>query len=359
MKVAVIIDTWFPAIGGGQINASEISKRIARKGHKVNIITRNSGPYTKEKIKNLGIIKLGKKSNPDDNISRVFFLIRAFLFVKSQSYDIVHLQAFLPGLLSPFIKTLLKKPTIFTVHGTRMFENGPKASFGSWLEKIILTKIKYDSQISVTKTFLKFKNVNKNISYIPNGIDLRRFYKVQIPKAKYPKILWVGRFDPVKKLEDLLSAMKILQKQLPNAKLTIVGYGRDERKLKQFTKTLKLSNVEFVGNKEGVDLIKEYKSSHVFVLCSSSEGQPLTILEAQSFSLPVVATAVGGIPEIITNNKDGILVTPKRPLELAEALIQAIKKGNKFSYEAGQKQKFRRNWDDVASETLKVYQSLC
>src|SRR3989337_2441975 len=176
MKIAVVIDTWFPAVGGGQINASEISKRIAKSGHKIDIITRNNGEYTAEKVKNLNVLQIGSESNPDDNLSRMFFLIRAFFLIQRKNYDVIHLQAFLPGLLAPLIRYFLKKPTIFTVHGTRMFEKNPKFSFGFWLEKIILTKIKYDVEISVTKAFLKFKNTNKqsfswkkNIKVIGNG----------------------------------------------------------------------------------------------------------------------------------------------------------------------------------------------
>ena len=233
MKIAVVIDTWFPAVGGGQINAWEISKRIAKSGHKIDIITRNNGGYKGEKVKNLKVLQIGSKSNPDDNLSRMFFLIRAFLLIRRKNYDVIHLQAFLPGLLAPLIRYFLKKPTIFTVHGTRMFEKNPKFSFGFWLEKIILTKIKYDVVISITKAFLKFKNVNRNIKVIGNGIDLKRFDRVKIKKASYPKILWVGRFDKVKRVEDLIRAIENVIEKIPNAKLTLVGYGYEENNLKK------------------------------------------------------------------------------------------------------------------------------
>ncbi len=357
MKVAVVIDTWFPAIGGGQINAWEISKRIAQKGQEVDIITRNNGNYNQDTIKNLRIIQLGPKSNSDSNLSRIIFLIKTFFYIQNKDYDIIHLQAFLPGLLSPAIRYLLKNPTVFTIHGTRMFENSPKPSFGFWLEKIILTKIKYDAQISVTKAFLKFKNVNKNISYIPNGIDPQRFNKVKIQKAKYPKILWVGRLDPVKRVEDLLYAMQILKKEVPDAKLTVVGYGRDEKKLKKIKKILKLTNVKFAGKKEGPDLIKEYKSAHLFVLPSTSEGQPLSILEALACNLPIVATKVGGITEIVKSNVDGILVLPHEPNKLAKAISRVLKKENSFGSNRFNILK-QHNWGNVATTTLEAYTQL-
>ena len=366
MKIAVVIDTWFPVIGGGQINAWEISRRIVKSGCQIDIITRNNGEYKGEKVKNLNVIQIGSTSNPDANFSRLFFLIRAFFLVRGKKYDVIHLQAFLPGLLAPLVRYFLKKPTIFTVHGTRMFEKNPKPFFGFWLEKIILTKIKYDVQISVTKAFLKFKNVNKqsfssnkNIKVIGNGIDLKRFAKVKVEKAPYPKILWVGRFDKVKRVDNLIMVMKDVIWEIPEAKLTLVGYGYEENNLKKLTKKLNLNkHVEFAGKKTGDDLIREYKSSHLFVICSDSEGQPLSILEAQAAYLPVVATKTGGIPEIVENNINGLLVPPNDYNSLENAIIWCLKNKNDFGQRGHLKVAKMDSWDDIANKTLSIYREL-
>lgn len=361
VRVAVIIDTWFPAIGGGQINTWEISKRIAAKGIEIDIITRNNGAYKRNRIKNLKIYKLGSKAQPTDNISRLLFLVNAFFFIKKRNYDIVHLQAFLPGLLSPPIKHFLKTPTILTVHGTRMFEKNTNLSFGFLLEKFILTKIKYDTQISVTKAFMKFNNINKqsfstnkNIVYIPNGIDLQKFKNIKVRKAKYPKILWVGRFDPIKRVEDLISAMKTINIKIPEAKLTLVGYGQEEQKMKDLTKKLKVKNVQFVGKKEGIELIKEYKSSHVFVLPSSSEGQPLSILEALVCNLPIVATNVGGIPEMV-NKSNGILIQPNSINFLADAILDILQNKKHFKQSVSLED---FSWHFAGTKTNQLYNSI-
>ena len=359
MKIAVVIDTWFPAVGGGQINAWEISKRIASSGYEIDIITRNNGEYKGEKVKNLNVGQIGPKSNPDDNLSRMFFLIRAFSLIRGENYDLIHLQAFLPGLLAPLIRYFLEKPTIFTVHGTRMFEKNPKLSFGFCLEKIILTKIKYDVQISVTKAFLKFKNVNENIKVIGNGIDLKRFDKVKIKKAPYPKILWVGRFDKVKRVDNLIMAMQDVVRDIPDAKLTLVGYGYEEKNLKKLMNKLNLNkHIEFVGKKTGDDLVREYNSSHLFVLPSSSEGQPLTLFEAQAASLPIIAAKTGGIPEIIKDNVNGLLVPPNDYIALADAIIWCLKNKNDFGRKGHLKVAKMDSWDDIASRTLSAYRNV-
>src|SRR3990167_6762828 len=359
MKIAVVIDTWFPAVGGGQINAWEISKRIAKSGHKIDIITRNNGGYKGEKVKNLKVLQICSKSNPDDNLSRMFFLIRAFSLIRGENYDLIHLQAFLPGLLAPLIRYFLEKPTIFTVHGTRMFEKNPKLSFGFCLEKIILTKIKYDVQISVTKAFLKFKNVNENIKVIGNGIDFKKFDNVKVKKTSYPKILWVGRFDRVKRVDNLIMAMQEVVREIPEAKLTLVGYGYEENNLKKLTKRLNLNkHLEFVGKKTGGDLIREYKSSYLFVICSDSEGQPLSILEAQAAGLPIIATKTGGIPEMVKDGINGLLVAPNDYVALANAIIWCLKNKNDFGQKGHQIVAKMQSWDDIANKTFLSYRKL-
>src|SRR3989344_1138092 len=366
MKIAVVIDTWFPAIGGGQINAWEISKRITKSGHKIDIITRSNGGYKGEKVRNLNVVQIGSTSTPDDNFSRMFFLIRAFFLIRRKNYDVIHLQAFLPGLLAPFIRYFLKKPTIFTVHGTRMFEKNPKCSFGFWLEKIILTKIKYDLVISVTQAFKKIRNINKqsfslskNIQVIPNGIDIKKFENIKVKKAPYPKILWVGRFDKVKRVEDLIKAIENVIEKIPNAKLTLVGYGYEEEKLKKLTKKLKLEgHVIFAGKKIDDDLIREYKSSHLFILPSASEGQPITLLEAMACGLPIIATKTGGIPEIIKDNVNGLLVPPNGDNDLANAIIWCLTNKNDFGKKGHSKVAKMDSWDEIANKTLSVYRNV-
>src|SRR3989344_2327078 len=357
MKVALLIDTWFPFIGGGQINAWEISKRIANEKIKINIITRNCGEDNLEKVPYLEIYKLGSETRPDSIISKFYFLFNLFFFVLKRDYDLIHVHPFLPAPVAKLLSVLKNVPIILTVHGTRLFE--PKKKTPSrLLEKYILTGIRYDTQISVTRAFLKIPNVNKNILVIPNGIDVQKFTKVKVAKFSKPTILWVGRFDPVKRVEDLIMAVKILTKRIKTLQLLLVGYGYQKDKLEKLAEELKLPNARFLGFQKEDDLAVLYKKSHVFVLPSSSEGQPLTILEAQAASLPVVATNIGGIPEIIKDGENGYLIKPKNVHELAGAIAKAIFNRELLSKNASKNIKANYNWDDAARKTKKLYISL-
>ena len=357
MKVAVIIDFWFPAVGGGQVNAWEISKRIASRKIQIDIIARNCGEDNLEKIPYLSIYKLGFKTQPDNLLSEFLFLINLFFFLLKRKYDLIHVHPFLPALIAKPISVLKNTPIILTVHGTRLFEPEKKTP-PRILEKYILSKIKYESVISVTKAFAKIPNVNKKITVIPNGIDTKKFEGRGEPKFSKPTILWVGRFDPVKRVEDLIMAVKILTKRIKTLQLLLVGYGYQKDKLEKLAEELKLPNARFLGFQKEDDLAVLYKKSHVFVLPSSSEGQPLTILEAQAASLPVVATNIGGIPEIIKDGENGYLIKPKNVHELAGAIAKAIFNRELLSKNASKNIKANYNWDDAARKTKKLYISL-
>src|SRR3990167_8731284 len=183
MKIAVVIDTWFPAIGGGQINVWEISKRIACKHYQIDIITRDNGKDNLTMPKYLKVIKLGSKSNPGSPLSKIIFSASLVPFLLTHDYQLIHVHPFLPAPFVKLVSFIKKVPAVITVHGTRLFENRKIFTPSLIMEWFILTKIKYDSVISVTEAFKKIKNINRNIRVIRNGVDFQRFKDIKVKKA--------------------------------------------------------------------------------------------------------------------------------------------------------------------------------
>jgi len=368
MKVAVLVDAWYPIVGGGQVHIWEITKRIAlRDNCQIEIITRKLKDEKNESYKSkeiflkgkLKIIRLGVATKWSNFLGEISFLLHATVYLLVHDFDIIHVHPFLSVLPAKVVAIIKKKPIVLTVHGTRLFEKENVNTLSILLEKYILTKIRYNLQISVTSAFLKIKNSNKNVIVIPNGVDIEKFAKSKTRKSPFPKILWVGRFDHVKRVEDLLIAVKIVSQKINRIKLFLVGYGYEISRLKSIVKKLKLSNkVEFTGRKEGEDLISEYKSAHLFVLSSTSEGQPLSLLEAQAAALPIVATNVGGIPEIVKDGMNGLLVPPGEPTILAKAIMKALKKKKNFGKKSFENSKKFLNWDKVSKLTFRAYEDL-
>jgi glycosyltransferase involved in cell wall biosynthesis len=166
---------------------------------------------------------------------------------------------------------------------------------------------------------------------IPNGVDLSRFGSaapsgIRSELALGPDALLVGviaRLEPEKGHRYLLDAWPTVAVRHPSAHLLIVGEGSTARQLKAAATRLGIrGSVSFTGRRE--DVVALTGELTVAVLPSVREAQGISILEAMARRVPVVATSVGGIPEVITPGVDGVLVPPADPLALAAALDRLL-----------------------------------
>ncbi|MCX6808456.1 MAG: glycosyltransferase family 4 protein [Candidatus Berkelbacteria bacterium] len=161
---------------------------------------------------------------------------------------------------------------------------------------------------------------------VPNGIDLAKFQS-KTKKIKTtnltPVIGTVGSLNKEKSQSDLITAFATIVKRYPLARLEIVGEGNLKQELKELALRLKISrNVAFLGRKS--DVVEYLRKWDVFVLSSKSETFGIAALEALAAGVPVVASNVGGIPDIIENRQEGILVSSGAPEEIAKAVIELI-----------------------------------
>lgn len=361
MKVAVIIDTWFPFVGGGQINAWEISKRIAQRGIEIEIITPNNGPDDLPKVKNLKVVKLGNRSDPGSLLAQLIFVAQACFFVLKRDYDLIHAHAFLPGLTAWFLMFFKRIPAVFTVHGTSL-GTGLNNPVSAAIEGLILTKIRYNAQITVSRDFLNLKNVNKDIVYIKNGVDVAKFEKVKASKFPDPTLIFVGRLHKQKNLPILLHSIKSLTSDLPNLKLLIAGEGLEKPKIEKIIKKLGLRKfVKLLGEVKGVDLVRLYKASHIFILPSIYEGQPLTLLEAWAAKLPLVVSKTGDCQYLVKDGYNGYLIkNPRDPSEITRVIKKALSNQNleKLSQAGYNLVRQQFSWEMSAAKTLQVYKNV-
>jgi glycosyltransferase involved in cell wall biosynthesis len=170
----------------------------------------------------------------------------------------------------------------------------------------------------------------------------------------------VGRLSEEKRHIDLLNAFEEVLKTFPDASLLIVGDGYLRKNLeKKVTEMHLANNITFTGFQENV--FTYLKKMDVFVLPSRTEGTPLSILEAMSVGIPVIATNVGGIPEIVIDNETGLLVSPESPLDLANS-IKKLLSNPRMMNKMGQKAKAlvlqRFNPINFIREHEAVYKSL-
>jgi glycosyltransferase involved in cell wall biosynthesis len=163
------------------------------------------------------------------------------------------------------------------------------------------------------------------ICKVYNGISECYPIRIKPPLASSEIVLGVAcRLDPMKGLEDLIRALSLLEVH-DHVKLRIVGEGGHLELLQRLVKDLGLSQrVIFTGFKSGQELLDEYNRFDIYVFPSHWEGLPYALLEAMRAGLPIISTSVGGIPEAIRNAHEGLLVPPRSPVVLKEAITRLI-----------------------------------
>jgi len=316
MKILILIDAWFPFVGGAQIQIKNL-KQILKRDYNCEYFILHS-PSVNILVRFLWSL---------------WIIPQAFFYHRKHHFNLIHAHAYWPGIPGKILSKILNIPIVFTIHGSNLMDLKIK-SMRAFLEKIILTKVRYNQMISVSSNFLKYKNVNKNITVIPNGVDVNLFDAIKIPKDKPYKILFVGRNDCVKGLKYLKQAMELVSRKIPQARLKIISSGLSQQ-----------------------ELIKEYKSSHLFVLPSLSEGQPLTLLEAWAARLAVVVTSVGDNAQMVENGYNGYIVEPGKVKELTTTIIRILKNPQRdiLGERGYQLVKNYYTWSRCAKRTYKIY----
>jgi len=200
-----------------------------------------------------------------------------------------------------------------------------------------LSNFVFVSEYLKNKTLSTFPKINpKRCLVIHNAVDTEVFYPLKNnKKKKLPVVSFVGQWNKKKGLPVLLNAVRILQKNKVMFELNLIG-GLDlwpsVNKESVITQAdldkilIGLSNVKLIGKLNRADLVRELQNSSIAVVPSVwQEPFGLTVVEAMASRLPVVATKVGGLPEIVIDNECGLLVEPDNPEQLAMALLKLIK----------------------------------
>jgi len=168
----------------------------------------------------------------------------------------------------------------------------------------------------------RYRCPDDRIASIPNGWEGRPDTAPR--RAIQPTIVCVANFRPEKSHETLIRAFARVTRELPDARLVLVGSGSLERKVRTAVELAGLSqNVDFAGSATSV--WPYLGRAHVFALPSRQEALGIAVMEAMAAGLPVVASAVGGLPELVTPAVTGALVTPGDDAAMAAELVRLLK----------------------------------
>lgn len=365
--------------GGAQRYVYDLALSFKQQGHSVFVIAgQDKDPVLFNRLRErhidtITILSLVRSINP---LVDLICFARLFFIFKVQRFDIVHLNSSKAGVLGSIAAWLAGTPCVaYTAHGFVFNEQLSRArksffivieKLSSFFRDVIITVSEFDHQSA-----LRYKIAPKNkLRTIWNGIDVTHDTYVEQKEAQIYLlggkpinlkdkfvIGCVANFYANKGLLYLLAAMQLVVQKYPQAVLLIVGEGSLRLTLERQISHLGLSrHVVLTGYRK--DPERYLKAFDMLVSASLKEGLSYTLLEAARARVPIIATAVGGTPEIIFHEVHGLLVPPADPQALTEAISLAIENPQKIkTYVIQAHERITKEFDieRMSGVTLSVY----
>lgn len=255
-------------------------------------------------------------------------LLSIYRTLRSNRADILHVHGYKATILGGIAARVAGVPVISTYHAEA--DRYPELSTYVRVETPFL---KMASRVISVSRIIKDGLIRRGISeakltVIHNGIEdpARRLMNDGSPNGALStpmRILCIGRMIPVKRFDLAIRAISVLRREFPDVRLTIAGAGPLEAELQSLVKALDLeASVSLPGYI--ADTGELFRKSAVFALPSETEGSPITLIEAMAYAKPIVASAVGAIPEMVSGNAGSQLIAPCNLKQLIDAMRRFI-----------------------------------
>ncbi len=284
------------------------------------------------------------------------------------NFDIIHAHfIYYAGYVGAKLKEKYKKPLIITGHGTDVYELPFRFKNFEKMTKYALSNADYIITVSKSN-YMKLMELGvekEKANVIPNAYDANKFKQISKEqcrnKLNIPKdvkiIISVGMLEHVKGHEYLIKAVNKVVNEKRDILCFIIGSGQLKAKLQKLINDLNLNDyVKLIGAKPHDEIPLWMNACDLFVLSSLNEGNPTVMFECLGCGKPFVGTNVGGVPEIIINDKLGYICGPKNPDELAEKILLALNKEWDEEYILDYSKKFTS--DEIAKEIFKIYEKV-
>jgi glycosyltransferase involved in cell wall biosynthesis len=305
-----------------------------------------------------------------------FFIMAEILYclrlVYKRRVDIIHAQWSLPqGLTGIICKQILKIPCITTLHGSDI--HGLKYPGLKWLNaKVIKHSNACTANSCATAQMAKDISMRDNIAVVPMGINPRFLSATRGRNTQrsasvngQKSIVYAGRLIDLKGVDYLIRALPAVLKEFPKTKLFVIGSGPMKDDLVTLSNRLNLADtVTYIDKVPQEKLLEFYASADLFVLPSivnekgETEGLGVVLLEAMACGLPVIGSAVGGIPDIIKDGDTGLLARQKEPESLAEKITQIFSDESlrrKLVENGYQMVEKNFSWDTISEKFIELY----
>ena len=323
MNILHIISS--PASGGAEVYVKDLAKCLASQGHKLHVaFLSNASDIGRDiiyednflndlKLSGINTYIIGNETRKKPWLG----MLRVKQYISEHNIDICHTHlAF--GII---FTTLSSVPVVYTHHSM-------EPRWGKFLYQIFNQLV--DEYVGISKKCAKALEsyTMRNINTIPNAVSEDKFtgYKRIRSPNDIINIVMVGRISEQKDYMNMLIALTLIDKKLKNKfRVRIAGEGDAiyKSQLITFMHDKNLDGiVDFVGVKTNIP--EFLYQADIFLMSSAWEGLPIALTEAAVSGLPCIVTDVGGCTEVIENSKNGIVVSPKKPQDLADAIMSFI-----------------------------------
>ncbi|MBQ3352179.1 glycosyltransferase [Candidatus Saccharibacteria bacterium] len=378
MRIVIASDIYYPMTNGVAVFAHNLAKGLSERGHEVMVIAPSfNGKFHIDTDKETGMKTVHLTSARfhfyPDQINKVpegkkifgrkmprlvykhgiWWSVNPYFEIKKVlnefKPDVVHLQT--AETIAIAIMQYVHKyniPIVSTGHaypdnvtGQFKFLKPVKKPVDAAVRAYMASFLKHSeyatvpTEIAINGLMPKHKKRFKvTVEAISNGIDLSEFFPAKPSEKicqKYkidlsiPRIIYVGRVDPEKSIDVLISAFLEVVKKIPNAEFLIVGDGIVKPDLEDQVKDLGLSSsVRFLGRIMPPELQEIYRTGDVFATASETETQGIVLIEAAATGLPLIAVDAGAVSELCLNKKNGILCKPGNVKAITSAMIKLL-----------------------------------
>lgn len=387
LRILLCSQDFFPNIGGIAPHIFHLAKCFQEMGHFPVVLTTQKNyswsSYLSKKstlhyIENVPVYEFSTLPSPNWRLTKPLLQVELLLrimpavyqLIKQFRFDLVHWHVH--GWATEICKKINGIPKIYTNHTSRflrLYESG------SWEEAGYDLKLA-DRVIGVSRELAE-KSVHigipaHKVHYIPNGVDTQRFYPGDIREARFclgidksPVIVCARRIVPKNGVIFFARALHILAGQRCEATVVMVGNSEPidaseyEREVQALFKALPREiRVIWLGKQPQERMPQIYQAGDISVLPSLAEATSIAGLESLACGTPLIGTKVGGIPEIIEDGRNGILVPPENPEALAQALQDLLNQKDTLAFmglEARNIVQQKFSWPIIARQVLEVY----
>jgi len=346
-------------VGGVETGTVDFAKYLIEHGHKA-VVVSNGGKLV-PKLDALGAhhyaLPVHKKS-----IWTAYWAVKALRkIIVKEAINVVHARSRVPAWIAYFACRNTKAAFITTCHG--YYKNRLFSQVMGWSKLVIVP-----SKVIGRHMVEDYKVMSRSIRCIPRSVDLDKYHSIKSKHKNAPgtTITIIGRITPLKGHNFFLQSMAKVIRDVPDVKVWVVGDAPAKKavykqELEVLVRRMGIDrHVEFLGNRDDIPQI--LANTDVCVLSTvTQEAFGRVILEAQAAGVPVVATNVGGVIDIIDDGKTGLLVPPKDTEAMAKAVLRLIREPElvkQLVEKASVKLRNHFTLEHMASATVKVYGEL-